>query len=127
MNEYNTIKWDCTIGVNAGYDLNEQKMLPIEEFTGIYLELAEEVYKETGIYVSATITDSRVLYSPEWGCPKGGEFAFTLSGSCNSAFAEPENYRKSLDILMRRLKKRMNQSTLLLEIVPAKLKYYTGE
>ncbi len=119
-----SIKWFCTIGVNSGYDLEDQKKLRTGEFSKIYLELAEELFKETGTYISAVITPSRTLYSPVWGCPEEGEYSFTISGACNTEFAEVADYKATLEILMQRLKEHFKQSTLLLEIVPAELYYY---
>ncbi len=123
--QYDTVKWSCTVGINSGYELNDQKNMPVDEIAGIYLEIAEEIRQETGVYISAVISESRLLYSPEWGCPKEGEYSYTLSGSCNLNFSKPEPYLEALEKVMQKLKKRLKQKTLLVEIYPAKLNYYT--
>ena len=125
--EYNTICWKCTIGVNGGYELEDQIKMPMEDITEIYLKTAEEVRAETGVYISAVISESRTLYSPEWGCPEEGEYSYTLSGSCNPAFAKQEEYLHALNMIAKLLKERLKQSTLLLEISPANLIYMTDD
>lgn len=122
-NDFNTIRWSCTVGVNAGYDLDTQANMAIEQFTEIYQKVAAQVYETTGVYISAVITPSRVVYHSEWGCPADGEFSYTISGSCNREFTTPEEYHKALFVLANRLKEALHQSTLLLEIVPARLIY----
>ena len=125
--DYNTICWKITIGVNSGYDLEEQVKMPMKDITEIYLKTAEEVCAKTGVYISAVISESRTLYSPEWGCPEEGEYSYTLSGGCNPAFAKQEEYLKALNMIAKLLKERLKQSTLLLEISPANLIYMTDD
>ena len=121
---YNTIRWTCTAGVNSGYDLQQQENLPIERITAMFQEIAAQVYETTGVYISAVIVPSRIVYHSEWGCPAEGEIAYTFSGSCNREFSTVENYRNALMILTEKLKEALHQTTLLLEIVPAQLEYF---
>ena len=122
---YNTLKWSCTVGVNSGYDLGEQKKMSMEEITSIYMNIANEVYKETNIYISAVVQESRVLYNSDWGCPSGGEYAYTFTGSCNPEFAEVDRYLAALKLVEEELKIRLKQSTILMEFTPAHLDYLT--
>jgi len=121
--ELSTFKWSCVIGTTEGFDLKDQVEVSEDEFASKYARLAREVYEETGVYVSAAITKSRLIYHEDWGCPKTGEYSFALSGSCNPAFSEPERYMAALRELAKRLKKEWRQTTLLLEIVPASVIY----
>lgn len=125
MNEYefNTIRWSCTVGVNAGYDLDTQTNMAIEHLTELYQKVASQVYEMTGVYISAVIMPSRVVYHSEWGCPVNGEFSYTISGSCNREFATPEEYQEALLVLADRLKQVLHQTTLLIEVVPSRLIY----
>ena len=126
MNEiiYDTIRWTCTAGVNSGYDLQMQEQLPIEHITAMYQKIAAQVYETTGVYISAVIVPSRIVYHSEWGCPAEGEIGYTFSGSCNTAFSKVEDYKNALMILAEMLKEALHQTTLLLEIVPAHLEYF---
>ena len=120
---YDTISWKCTIGTNEGYDLTRQRRWRPDELAEICMEIADQVNEETNVYISITIEESRVLYKKEWGCPAGGEYAYTIYGCCNPAFSEKEAYLNALDRYMVLLKERMHQETVLLEILPAQIKY----
>ena len=121
---YNSVKWMCTVGVNSGYNLEDQQKMPVEQLTSLYLKIADDVMQQTGVYISAVVAKSRTLYSPAWGCPESGEFSYTLSGSCNPEFAKKEEYLSALEVVVKKLKTELKQSTLLLEIVPVHLQYY---
>lgn len=118
-----TFKWSCTVGTNSGYDLSEQRIMSEEEFIGRYQKVAELIEKKHKVYITATITSSRTIYKAEWGCPKEGEFTYTLSGSCNPVFSDVEKYKSALVELIGELRKEFDQSTLLLEMVPAEVIY----
>jgi len=122
-NVYNSIRWVCTAGVNRGYDLSNQEEMPIEAITSLYQKIAAQVYDETGVYISAVITPSRIVYHSEWGCPEEGEISYTFSGSCNTEFTTVDKYKNALMCVMQKLKEALQQVTLLLEIVPAQLVY----
>ena len=119
-----SIHWSLTIGVSAGYDLEHQKGPEEDKMVQIYAEAAAETEEKTGIYISAVIWPTRSIYKQEWGCPKEGEYTFTFTGSCNPAFAETETYKEALLELTQRLKEKLLQSTVLLEIVPAEVFYF---
>lgn len=125
--ELNSFKWSCVIGTTGGFELDDQVSISEDVFASTYSRLAQEVYERTGIYVSAAITRSRVVYHEDWGCPKTGEYSFTLSGSCNPAFSEPAEYIAALKELAGRLKKEWKQTTLLMEITPASVIYMRND
>lgn len=120
---FNVIRWTMSVGVNPGYDLKQQKPMDIERISALYQETALEVLEDTGTYVSAVCHESRVLYNMEWGCPKGGEYAYTFSGSFNPAFSEKTAYLEALRMVAQRMRRKLEQATLLLEIVPAHVEY----
>ena len=121
-----SVKWFISLGVNSGYELENQQLKPVEEIVGRYQKIADLVNEKTGVYISAVITPSRTIYKGEWGCPVGGEYTYTLSGSCNPAFSDVEKFKEALLLLVRELRHEFDQSTLLLEIVPAEV-YYDRE
>lgn len=120
-----TIRWSCTTGVNSGYELENQRQISEEDFAAIYQETAREVYEETGTYISAVINQARFVYHEDWGCPAGGEYGYMMTGSCNPAFSDKEAYLAALKLLIGRLKEKLGQKTMLLEIMPASVLYLT--
>ncbi len=120
---FNVIRWTMTVGVNPGYELKQQKPMGFAEICTLYQKTAREVFEESGTYISAVCHESRVLYHTEWGCPEGGEYAYTFSGSCNPVFSEKTAYLEALQQVAQGLRKKLKQATLLLEIVPAHLEY----
>lgn len=120
----NSFSWSCVIGVNSGYDLVDQKPISEDEFAIRYGKVARKVHEDTGVYISAVITKSRVVYHEEWGCPKNGEYSYTLSGCCNPAFSDPEEYLAALKKLAKMIKQEWNQTTLLVEIIPSSAIYF---
>jgi len=121
----NSIRWSCTVGINEGYDLTSQKSMPLDDFVKIYMDIAIEIFEETGTYISAVVTPSRTIYNSDWGCPQEGEFSYTISGFCNPEFSTEEEFRMALNAMICKLKERLNQCTALLEILPTELIYYS--
>ncbi len=121
---YDTERWAVTIGTNSGYELSAQLRMPEEEAAELYRAAAEQVYAETGVYVSAVLHPARSLYRAEWGCPPGGEFVCVFSGCRNPRFAEREPYLAALRRLTALLKERLGQSAVYLELWPARCEYF---
>ena len=121
---FNTVKWSMMIGTNGGYELSQQQEMPESEFAELYRTIAEKVFQETGVYISAVMHRSRSLYRTEWGCPPGGEFSYTLTGCHNPLYSDINDYLHSLDLLTGKMKERLKQSAVYLEITPAHCDYY---
>ncbi|MCR5722453.1 MAG: hypothetical protein K6G72_08940 [Lachnospiraceae bacterium] len=119
-------KWTITVGVNSGYDLDRQQVLKMEEVISRYKKVAEIVETSTGVYISAVINESRTIYKDEWGCPKGGEYTYTLSGCSNPFFSDEKEYKEALISLTKELRKEFGQTTVLLEVSSAEV-YYDRE
>lgn len=49
-------------------------------------ELALQVEKESGIYISGSLKPVSVVYHDDWGCPKGGERCYEFIATANPAF-----------------------------------------
>ena len=121
---YPTFRWTLTLGVTPGYNLDAQTPPDLNAIGASYQRIAQAVYASSGVYVSATLAESRALYSRDWGCPEGGELTVTFSGSCNLSFAEPDAYRAALEQVARALKAEFRQETALLELTPCETVYY---
>lgn len=53
----------------------------INRFNDLYYKVAEKVFKEDGVYVTAIINKVRVIYP---GCPEGGEKVYSIKGTRKS-------------------------------------------
>jgi len=121
---FESIKWSLTIGVNEGY-IDNDGIYDESKMVKLYQDIALKYYRESDIYISAVIVPSHVIYNNEWGCPEGGEFTYTLTGSCNMEFCnDVERYVDVLKHIVFDLKQELKQATALLEIVPANLTYF---
>lgn len=123
----NSIHWIITLGLQEGYHTAQQTNMPISRIGEIYQDIAEQVYRETQVYISANIQSSKTLYRSEWGCPAGGEETVILSGCCNPVFTNPKAYVDVIKILANRLKKRFKQKTVMLEIINSNVLYLTDK
>ena len=117
-----TEEFELVMGVNAGYFHSNETSL---NFESIYQEIAKDVFINSGIYISATIDKSKVIYSTDWGCPVGGEDIYIIKGTCNPAFAELEKYKKTVRVIAESLAERLSQSTFTLTWSKVDLNYFT--
>ena len=121
---YRSLKWTITLGTMPGYGETKQDRIPKDKFVDLFRDIALIVEKDTGIYISCVFYDSVTVYKTEWGCTEEGELTYTLTGSCNRAFTDTDGYLEALKLLARKLKERLNQSTILLEIMPMEEFYF---
>lgn len=122
-----TESWTLNIGTNPGYNVAKTEGLSEEAFAGLYLRCAGNIYRETGVYISASVQRTRMLYSADWGCPETGEPCFVLRGTRNPQFAEKAAYEAALLKLVELLKAELRQNAVYLEMQPSKLWYFTDE
>lgn len=122
--EFNTFRWSVTVGINSGYQLENQEDIGLDAFVSEFQCITERIQEKTGIYITGVVVPSRTVYSQKFGCPKNGEYSYTISGSCNPKFASPSPYMDALRLTVTELKKKFAQATILLEIVPAHLEYF---
>ena len=129
MNTTITMKFSASIGIVAGYGgeeiLTSAEKIPADAMAKAWQEVAAEVMKETGIYVSAIITPAKVLYHTDWGCPIGGEPVFELSGSLNPQFAERDAWMNAVEACVRKVKTKFGQSTVTVEFWEVQHLYIT--
>jgi hypothetical protein len=107
------------IGINEGYFHNNDTMLtPHPDVYADIQLIADEIYAETGKYVGVVVTPAKVVYKEEWGCPKGGEDVYVLTG--NSFFESRQDetreaWKGAVELFILRLKEHFKQTTVQIE------------
>ena len=86
ITEVKTTKFSIIAGINKGYFHKNSVDISIEDMSAILMTVADNLYKSTGIYVSAVVTHSRTLYSIDYGCPPEGEDTFSITGTANPKY-----------------------------------------
>lgn len=56
--------FEITLGINKGYGHNNEC---VTDFEADYQAIATDIYKRTGVYVSAVIIPAKVVYNVDWG------------------------------------------------------------
>ena len=114
-----TMKFVAVIGLVAGYGgeeiLVEAAKVDSNAMGVAWQEAAKAVMEESGVYVSATLNESKALYHTDWGCPIGGEPTYSISGSLNPRFGEPEAWKQAVLETVKRVKNAFRQSTVTVE------------
>lgn len=111
-----TIKFELTTGINAGYGHNNEEREASLIVGELYQQVAEKMFDQTGVYVSAVIRDTKTLYSTSWGCPFAGEITITISGVANPLFcSDMEQYKETVLLIAKELKTLLSQSTVAVE------------
>lgn len=105
--------FQLVIGYISGYNREElerkNEFDSIERFNNLYYKIAQEVYKKSGVFVTALTFKSRVLYP---GAPEGGERVYMIQGSRNEKFTpEPQKYKESVNFLAMTLARELKQET----------------
>ncbi|MFA6534110.1 MAG: hypothetical protein WCT37_02975 [Patescibacteria group bacterium] len=111
-----------TMGVTPGYGhANEaaaDETATLRAMAEAGITTAGQVEAETGIYPSFVLAPARVGYRHEWGCPVGGEFVVSFTGTRNPAFcADADKYRAAWMRFAEILKKEFGQTTATVEVV----------
>lgn len=105
--------FELILGYTPGYNNEElekgNEFDDINRFNDLYYQIAEEVLKESGTFVTAIISKSRVLYP---GSPRGGEKVYCVKGTRNPKFTEcKEEYRKAVHKVAKSLAAILQQTT----------------
>lgn len=111
---YNHLKqtvdaFEITLGINKGYGRNNEY---VTDFEADYQAIATDIYKRTGVYVSAVIIPAKVVYNVDWGCPDDGEDVYVIKGVNNTQFVKPTNYKEAVMLLIEKLATTFEQSTV---------------
>ncbi len=116
-----TMKMIANIGICEGYGHSNEIDI---EFEDMYMKVAEEVFSETKIYISAISKITRTLYSKNWGCPKGGEVTYEVTSIANPEYITSiEAWKLAVIEVVQRLKKLLKQSTVTVEFMEVDLYY----
>lgn len=111
---YNHLKqtvdaFEITLGINKGYGHNNEC---ITDFEADYQAIATDIYKRTGVYVSAVIIPAKVVYNVDRGCPADGEDVYVIKGVNNTQFVKPTDYKEAVMLLIEKLATTFEQSTV---------------
>lgn len=126
LNLKDTKSFKIVIGVTEGYFHKNNTQKNVEEISELWKEIAKKQMNLSGLYISAVINPSKTIYNTEWGCPKGGEDTFTITGEANPEFTPDIN--KWIEVVgecTRELKKQLKQSTVTIEFQDIQLAYLT--
>ena len=115
-----TIKFSAEIGVNEGYnvDENQKETLGIEAIGKLVQEKADTIYESDGFYKGiyiSTVVDGpdRTIYRSEWGCPEGGELTYNISGTANPTFGvDPVAWKIAALALVNKMRTALKQTTV---------------
>lgn len=124
---YNHLKqtvdaFEITLGINKGYGHNNEC---VTDFEADYQAIATDIYKRTGVYVSAVISPAKVVYNVDWGCPDDGEDVYIIKGVNNTQFVKPTDYKEAVMLLIENLATAFEQSTVTTTWSTVKFVYTT--
>ena len=113
LSDYETEGFELVLGYIPGYReeelKNQHQYDDIEKFNVLYYKVAEKVFKEDGVFVTALTNKSRVLYP---NCPEGGEKVYVIKGTRNPQFAEDkEKYKKAVNKVAQIMATELGQTT----------------
>ena len=109
---YEVESFELILGYIPGYDQDQlgsqHQYDDVEKFNELYYQIAEKIYKEKDVFVTAVINKSRVIYP---GCIEG-EKVYSIRGSRNPEFtSDKEKYRKAVNEVARILAILLQQTT----------------
>ena len=105
--------FELVLGYIPGYDEEELKSQnqydSIEKFNELYYQIAEKIYREEDVFVTAVISKSRVIYP---GAPVEGEKVYVIKGTRNPQYTEDkEGYKNAVNRIAEVLATYLKQTT----------------
>ena len=121
--------FQLVVGYISGYNREElerkNEFDSIERFNALYYQIAQKVYDESGVFVTALTYKSRVLY-PD--CPEGGEKVYIIEGSRNEKFTpDKAKYKNAVNRVARILASELGQQTFSISWNNIKYSYFEKE
>lgn len=109
-----TVQYTIYFGINEGYGHNNDSRHELEQVRQILQELCEHVFSLTTVYLSGVLERTNTIYSPNWGCPTGGEVTYKYEITLNPEFVNPfsRDIEKAFEILVMNIKNRFRQTTI---------------
>lgn len=87
-------------------------------------DMAEKVFADTGIYVSAWVTDSNMVYSKNRWCPEWWEKVAEISGTRNPEFCKDvEKWKQAVIDVLTLAKDELKQTTSQVEFSDVDMVY----
>ncbi len=126
MKEKKTIKFNATLWVCEWYGHeNETWSKTAKEIVGtIWQEIAEKVFNDTWIYVSAWITDANMVYSKSRWCPEWWEKIAEISGTMNpELYNDIEKWKQAVIDVLTLAKDELKQTTTQVEFTNVDMVY----
>ena len=120
---FGAVGWSVAMGLLPGYghgnvggevSLDDRRVL----LAASWARIMATVEAETGLLVSAVLTEGRTLYPTSLGCPDGGEAVVTLSGSSNPTRVGPDQfdaYVEAVEKAVHLLRETMEQNSVRIE------------
>ncbi|PLS14718.1 hypothetical protein CVD28_26455 [Bacillus sp. M6-12] len=119
-----SIRAIIVIGVNAGYGKNEETD-PLQKAVLAWQKIADELYAEKDVYVSAIAHKSKAVYRSEWGCPEGGEDTVTFTASSNPKYnSDIDRWKEAVMAVTKKLKEMLGQDTVTLEFEETEILFF---
>lgn len=118
-------KATITIGINEGYNHNNETNLDFNEYLQNFLK---DNCQSIGNYIPFVAIPSKTIYSESWGCPEGGEDTYTLTATANPKFVPSiGTWKMQVIEYVKRLKAELKQSTVLIEFSDVDTVYITDK
>lgn len=120
------IAWSVSMGLVPGYagDRYDDSPWQIEKRRALLHDTWERemaaTLAETGFTISVVMTDGKVVYPADNGCPVGGETVVVLSGSSNPKHVSPDrfdDYVAAVEAMILRVQDAMDQTSVRIEFV----------
>ncbi len=115
------LKISATIGVNEGFFHHNQydtKDIPL-----LVQSLCQKEYDNSGIYVSFVYNESLAIYLESFGCPKGGEYTFTLETIATPQIDDLQKWKSSVLNIINECKTLLKQVTVFIEYTDVDVDY----
>jgi hypothetical protein len=117
-----TEQFTIVMGVTPGYHHENQNADTV--FARRVMRVADEVFANTGVYLSAVITPAVVTYRTEWGCPETGEKVYQLTGVRNNKFIpDAAEWNRAVHMFASELRREFAQTTASLTFTDVDFHY----
>ena len=122
-----TNKFEVVLEINENYFRSNEidvniRYIWIKYIYNVWNRNANEIEKKHGIYISALINESRVIYKD---CPIGGKVVYKISGERNPKFTKDNvKYKYAVEDLVELFAKELKQNTFTIVWSEAEVNYF---